>query len=210
MNNLVILGAGGFAREVYYYINDCMNAMCMPWSTRVHFYDDVTDILSLKTHNVIKAFTDEHAEREFKFLIGVGNPVVKKVLVEKALRAGLTAAPALVHPNAIVHGRVGDGSVICPNVVVTSDVLVGKYVTLNLNSTIGHDANIGDFTNISPGAHISGNCSIGEGVDIGTGAVLREKIVVKDGIVIGAAACVVANCLEKGVYVGVPAKIRVG
>lgn len=201
VNGITILGAGGFAREVYHHMRPYFQ------ETNFVFVDDVTDVRELFGCPVIK---DWDFTNKYQFIVGVGDPLIKKVLVNKALESGLRPLDTWVHPRALVQdAKLGRGGIICPGAVITTNVSIGNYVTINLNTTIGHDTEIEDYVNISPGCSISGNNDIGEGANIGTGTVTREEASIGKNITIGAQACVIQDCdLEGGVYTGVPAKAR--
>lgn len=214
---IIILGAGGFAREAYWHIRET-------WPTaKILFVDDVTDTTELvmcgEKIPVVKdwrfeAFLSSGPGRcedsSFGFVIGVGNPQAKRILVKKAIESGLKPFPTVIHPRALVQGhdcRIGVGGIITPGCVVTTNVSIGDYVLINLNCTVGHDAALGDYVTCNPGCCISGNVTLGEGVVLGTGTVIREKISVAAGVVTGAQTCVVKNIDEPGITVaGVPAK----
>lgn len=215
--NIVILGAGAFAREMYWHIKGAEP------TARIVFVDDVTRsteiVMGDYTAPIVKDWKfdavalvrDTASSQKFgEFLIGVGDPRIKMKLVEKALESGLEPAPTIVHPRALIQGtdcRIGKGGVITPGCVLTTNVALGDYVLLNLNTTVGHDAVIGDYATCNPGCNISGNVTIGEGAALGTGTVVRDGVRIAAGVVTGAQACVVKDVLEPGItVVGVPAR----
>ena len=196
--SLVILGTGGFAKEVYH------NAKDINYKRKIYFADDYTDTTELYGEEVIKNWKF-HANSEF--IIGVGSPKAKKIMIKKALEAGLKPAPTLIHPTAIVQDVIiGFGGIICPNVVITANIKIGDYVTINIGATIGHDTTIGHFTNIAPGVNISGNNYIGMGCDIGTNSATKEKIEIISDTIIGMCSGVTKSITEPGVYIGTPAR----
>jgi len=206
---LIILGACGFAREVFCYTS---------WYgyNGIYLYDEFIDqeFIRVAGHNVptLKNFgklSIWHPRSQCVFVVGVGNPDVKEKLVSKALTQGLKPAPTIVAGGVGCHdhNKIGFGGVICPGVQITTNVTIGDYVTLNLNTTIGHDAVIEDFVTTSPGCHISGNVVLSKKVFLGSGAVVKEKVKVAEGVTIGAQAYVAKDALDEGVtLVGVPAK----
>jgi len=208
--HVVILGAGGFAREMYWHVLGTYP------DARIVFTDDVTDTrvvaMGGREIPVVKdwKFGAVEGARFEEFLLGTGNPSAKKMLVERAIESGLRPAPTLVHRRALVQDagcRVGVGGVIAPGCVLTANVTMGDYVLLNLNCTVGHDAVLGDYVTCNPGCSISGNVTLGEGVTLGTGTVVREKIAIAAGVTTGAQTCIVKNIDEPNVTViGVPAK----
>ena len=201
--NLVILGAGSFAREVYHHLADSKN------NYTVSFYDDTPDSMDtifgspvIDNPKKLSKLSSDH-----KFIVGVGNPDTKQSLVKIALKSGIKPAPTYVHEKSLVQdAEIGLGGVVCPNTVITTNVKVGDYVTLNLGVTIGHDSVIGEYTNVSPGTNISGNCIIGNKCDLGTNSSIIPNLKIADSTIIGAGACLTKTITESGVYVGIPAK----
>lgn len=149
-------------------------------------------------------------EKFKEFVIGVGSPKIKRILVRKALASGLVPAPTIIHPRALVQGddcEIGIGSIISPGCVITTNVRIGNYVLLNLNCTVGHDTILGDYVTCNPGCCISGNVTLGEGVMLGTGTVIREKINIAQDVQTGAQSCVVKDILDSNITVaGIPAR----
>jgi len=208
--NVVVLGAGGFAREMYWHIK------ALHADARVVFVDDLSDTKEIaiagEVITVVKdwKFDSVQGIKFEQFVLGTGNPETKKKLAARALESGLRPAATIVHPHALIQGadcRIGVGGIISPGCVLTTNVQVGDFVLLNLNCTVGHDAILGDYVTCNPGCSISGNVTLGEGVSLGTGTVVREKTSIAPGVVTGAQACVVKNVDEPNVTViGVPAK----
>jgi sugar O-acyltransferase (sialic acid O-acetyltransferase NeuD family) len=212
----VILGAGGFAREVICHLKDFFYSLS---SNAGKFFDivlvdDFSSLTEVKigdtVYKVVKDWNFEKFDNIVGFLVGVGDPNLKKQMIQKALKAGINPAVTLIHPKAIIQNganTLGMGGVICPGVVVTTNVSIGDYVILNLNCTVGHDAVIENYVTANPGCHISGNTLISESVSLGTGTTVREKIKIAKGVITGAQSCVVKNLLIENVTVtGVPAK----
>ncbi len=207
---VAILGAGGMGREVYWYL---ATAGVGP----LVFVDDVSGIRTVRMGAVdVPVVADwtfsarEGRPAVARFVVGLGDPRGKRRMVERALGAGLQPIPTIVHPRACLAAGdavLGLGGVLCPGVVVSTNVRIGDYVICNWNASIGHDAVIGDFATVNPGVCVSGNVHVAEDVLLGAGAVVRERIRIAPGVVVGAAACVVKDIAEPGcVVVGVPAK----
>ena len=200
MKHIGILGAGGFAREVF----------C--WATQagfnvIHFYDGTkVQETTLTIGNKIIPVSDKLVPNT-KYIIGVGDPNLKAKIVNIVGIEQLSEA--IIHPQAILGEDVlvGLGSIVAPNVIITTNISIGICASLNLGVTIGHDCKIGQFFNAAPGANISGNVTIGDMTSIGTNASLREKINLTDSVVVGMGSAVVKNITEPGTYIGSPAKI---
>lgn len=205
-NDIGILGAGGFAREVH------------RWSfSATRFNSEINKVTELYDGSVKEPFYFGEYDKirvsnqilDIPYAIGVGEPSTKIKLLSNidVTKLKLTR---IIHERAIFGDHnpaaIGEGSVVCPGVIITTNVRIGKFVTLNLNATIGHDTVIGDYCNVAPGANISGNCILGNRVSIGTNAAIREKITICDDVTIGMGAIVVKDITEPGVYVGNPAR----
>jgi len=204
----VILGAGGFAREAALHIMDyeLFHGHDKP---DFLFVDDITATTEIKLRNVnYPVIKDWFFPAGFtRFTIGIGQPQAKKVMVAKALQAGLEPHKTIIHPGALVQdAKIGNGGIIAPGVVVTTNIIIGDYVILNLNCTVGHDTVIEDFVTCNPLCSISGNVRLENGCFIGAGATVLEKKTVGGDAVVGAQACVVSDLPPQTTYVGIPAK----
>jgi sugar O-acyltransferase (sialic acid O-acetyltransferase NeuD family) len=209
LTDLVILGAGGFAREVWWLAEE-VNQDARSWNI-LGFVDEAPGAEGrvLCDLPVLGGFAWFEGRPEKPFVIcGAGSNRVRRHFVDKTRALGLSHA-TLVHPSVRKSRfvEIGTGSVICAGVVLTTQIRIGIHVNLNLGCTIGHDAVLEDFCNLSPGVHLSGGAHLEEGVDVGTGAVvLPGKRVGRDSV-LGAGAVVTADVPPRSVAVGVPARV---
>jgi len=207
MEDVVIVGAGGFGREVHQWIDDAnqerprfairgfLDGDATKHGSAIHDLPVLGDLDWLADHPTVGA------------VLAIGAPATKRRLVER-LRTHVTSFPTIVHPRAVI-GRfveLGGGAIVCPDVVITTDVRVGSFVILNLDVTVGHDAVIGDYATLAPGVHVSGHVSFGDGVDVGTGAVFVPGVSVGEWSIIGAGAVVSSPLPANCTAVGVPAR----
>ena len=111
--------------------------------------------------------------------------------------------------------RIGDNCYVDSYFRSSGDNYIGDGVTLRFGSTIARKVAVGDDVFISPNVMTvfslpdgtqSSETLIGDGVFIGTAAVLGPNIKIIPGCIIGANSFVNKSCLERGVYVGNPAK----
>jgi acetyltransferase-like isoleucine patch superfamily enzyme len=108
----------------------------------------------------------------------------------------------IINKNCII----GKGSIIWPGAVLTSNIKIGNFSHINVNTAIGHDTITGSYFTTSPGSIISGSCIIGNSVFCGANSVIREKIKICDDVVLGLNAGVVKDITISGVYTGTPCK----
>ena len=196
---LVIIGAGGFGREALGWVRDSTE------DEVVAFYDESTPHEEVMGVPVVKSFDSlKHSD----FLVAVGDPKLRKMLYEMAVAAGLHPCMPIIHPSVICGAEVavGRGSIVCPNVVLTVNVVIHDNCLLNLACTVGHDARIRSHSVLSPGANISGNVVLEECVQVGTNAAIRERVKVGAGSVIGMGAVLLKDVPPDAVMVGNPAR----
>lgn len=206
---VVIIGAGGFGREVL----DVIEAMQSGGEAIefLGFVDDGTPDPALLERRGLQLIgsLDLLAEQGATFVVGIGDPVPRRRMAAKAGALGIAATKA-VHPTATFGAEVtsGPGLIACAHVSVTTNIMLGDHVHLNLNTTVGHDCTLGDYVTVNPGASISGDVHLGHGVTIGTGASVIQGVSVGAGTFVGAGAVVTRDLPPNVVAVGSPAKPR--
>ncbi len=211
MNTLVIIGSGGFARELAWLWQDCKAA----GQTVPELTGFISDDQSFDSWNNIPrmgndSWAAENLSKDTQYLLGVGNAALRQKLANHYASFGFKAA-TLIHPTSRIGSNtiIGPGAIICAGSTLTVDVYLGKHVLCNLHCTIGHDTEIGDYSVLSPGVHLSGNTTLGQAVEMGTGSLTIPGVIIAEDITIGAGTVVNKNLLEPGTYVGIPArKIR--
>ena len=205
---IVVYGAGGFGREVAQLLRDLHLMGKSTWEVQ-GFVDDAQDLEEKEGALPVLGGRDWLMSQSPRpaVAIGVGAPAVKQ-RIARFLIAERFECPPLVHPRALVGERVtiGAGTIICANSILSCDIEVGPFVTMNLACTIGHDVRIGDYATLAPGVHISGSVRVGEGSDIGTGASTVQGLEIGDWTVVGAGAVVSKPLAPNLVAVGVPAR----
>lgn len=140
-----------------------------------------------------------------EFIIGIGNPNIRKKIAEELDVKWCTA----IHPTAVVSKldvEIGEGTVIMANAVINPSAKVGKHCIVNTSSVVEHDNVLADYVHISPNTALAGTVVIGKSTHIGVGASVKNNISITDNCIIGAGAVVVDDITESGTYVGVPAR----
>jgi len=206
MEDIVIIGAGGFGREVAWLIED-INRESKKWSI-VGFVDDDQSIQGTELNGYkVVGNIDWLKKQELYVVNAIGDPVTKKRIIEK-LDGSKNQYPVLIHPSVIYSDSVnfGEGSIICAGNIITVNIEIGKHVIVNLDCTIGHDAIIGAYSTILPSVNVSGFVKTEECVSVGTGSAIIHGVNIGKNTVIGAGAVVVKDLPANCTAVGSPAK----
>jgi sugar O-acyltransferase (sialic acid O-acetyltransferase NeuD family) len=208
MKKIVAFGAGGFAREVHQLILDINEKNEM--YDFLGFLDENVENHNKQVHRlpVLGGIEWLDNNQDVSVIIGIGNPSAKKKVAEK-LKARKISTPTIIHPNAIIgiNVRVGEGSIVCAGCILTTDISIGNFVTLNLDCTIGHDAVIRENATLAPGVHVSGSVIVNQGVDLGTASSIIQNIQVGEWSIVGAGAVVSRDLPANVTAVGIPAKV---
>jgi len=201
----VIVGGGGFAREVAWLVHG-VNRVEPRWHL-VGFIDlepgpairgvpvvPVDELCGLGANSAVTA---------------IGSPRLRRQLTGEMQGVGLPFA-TLVHPSVRIDEsvRLGAGTVVCAGSQLTVGITIGAHVVVNLDCTIGHNVAIEDYATLSPGCHISGRTTIQQGCFLGTGVVTIEGITIASEATVGAGGVVVRDVPPGTTAIGVPAKPR--
>lgn len=201
MKELIIVGYGGFGREVAWLAEDC--GYSVPG-----FLDDGVAAGKYGAYRVLGNVAKWAEYEQACFVVAIGNPRVRKKVVAAMSRQGKPPFATLVHPSVIMSksGTIGTGTMICAGTVATVDFTVGEHAIIYTNCTVTHDDRIGDFVTIAPLAAISGNVALGDGVEIGAGASIRQGVTMGAGSMLGMGGVLINDAEPNQVYVGSPAK----
>jgi sugar O-acyltransferase (sialic acid O-acetyltransferase NeuD family) len=208
---LVIVGAGGHAREIH-DIAVAIDAAAPSWDVR-GFAVEGRFLPAAPVHGLpvfdIAELATRHADAHV--VVAIGAPEVRARVAATIDAMGPRRYATLVHPRASVGPRVvlGEGCVVFPGCVLTSDITLGRHVHVNTAATVSHDCRLADFATLSPRACCCGGVVLGEGVDIGAGAVMIPRVTIGDRAVVGAGATVLRDVPPASVAVGVPARALV-
>ncbi len=207
---VVIIGAGGSAREVLGIFDDV--------NSRKNTFEVLGFIVDpdygkpgtiINDRPVLGGFDWlEKNRKTVSAICAVGYSAPRYRMVNRALRLGIRFC-SIIHPTVMLSKWVtlGEGTVVAAGCILTTQIRIGSHVHLNLDCTVHHDAVLEDFITVSPGAHVTGNVTLKEGCFIGTGANFVEKTTVGSWSIVGAGAAVVSDVPPNATAVGVPAKV---
>ena len=202
--NILIVGAGGFGREVFFWAKDTFSSLSYNLKGFI-----VSTLYSNSSNLLLPIFKEETYSININdyFLLAIGNPDIKKKAYDSLYLKGANFI-SLIHPSSIVlpTAKIGNGVIICPNSIISDNVILEDFTLINLNVTIGHDAVIKSFSTLSPHVSIGGKSTVGSLCLIGSNASVSPKIILGDKSRVTANSFVSHNTSIGSLIIGVPGK----
>jgi sugar O-acyltransferase (sialic acid O-acetyltransferase NeuD family) len=192
---IIIIGAGGFGREVYRWLLDIQASGA---DIEIEgFYDpdpNALDAFADVKPRIIGADECAGLPTGRLYVCAIGNVAIRAKIFKK-IKAKGGKFFTVIHPTVRVSSSstIGEGSILCPQAIISEHVNIGANVIINFNAVCGHDVKIGDHCNICPLVNINGRAVIKEGVFIGSSAVITERIIIPENCQVAAASVVYAS-----------------
>jgi sugar O-acyltransferase (sialic acid O-acetyltransferase NeuD family) len=212
---LLVIGAGGFARETVQLLRHHPAAGPAGERYRVAgFLDDdprrhgtLVDGVRVLGPSDLAA---EHAISGGAVLACVGNPRARASRQALVDRLGLPdeAWATVLHPLASVSpdSVVGAGSVLHAGVVLTAAVHLGRHVAVMPQVVFTHDDEVGDAATFGAGVRLAGGVTVGPAAYLGSGALVREGRRIGAASLVGMGSVVLHDVPPAEVWAGNPAR----
>ncbi|MFC3501988.1 acetyltransferase [Micromonospora krabiensis] len=210
MRDLVIVGAGGFARETAAAVH-AVNHVRPTWRLRGFLDDDAALHGTTRAGLPILGGTDHLADLpETAVVVCVGSPRDYRARRRVVRRLDLPAPryATVVHPSAQVGAGsvLGPGTVLLAGVVLTADVTVGAHVAVMPHAVLTHDDRVDDHATIASGVRLGGGAVLRLGAYVGAGALVREGVTVGAWSLVGMGSVVLRDVPQGEVWAGNPAR----
>ncbi len=210
MKDLIIIGAGGLGRETIFII-ERINYFADQWNI-LGFLDDSSEKQGKRIdgYDVLGTVADAKKFSDAYFLCAVGNPYIRKLIVERLESDFEIKFATVIDPSCMCSLKrlnIGEGCVICSTTYITLDIDIGRHSYIGGNTTIGHDSKIGEFVSVYAGTNIAGTVTIGDNCEIGTGSKIIQQLHVGSDTIIGAGSVVIRDIPNNCVAAGVPARV---
>jgi len=209
MNQLIIVGAGGFGREVSHWVTQ-NPSHGLEYSIKGFLDDNPKALGNYRNYppiiGSIKKYKPDAADI---FVCGLGIPAQKMAAITLLLNKGAKFMN-LIHPSVVFGGNIklGSGVVIAPHVTISADIALADFVTVDSNSVLGHDSKIGAWSHVGNLCSLTGGVTLEDGVFIGAHSVILPNITIGENALVGAGSVVTKNVLETLVVFGNPAKSK--
>ena len=208
MKHLIIIGVGGFARELFWNAHDSVG-YGTGWDIKGFLDGDVElaaeeyEKLPLPVLGDVDSYVIQTNDC---FICAIGSPKVKEKLVQRILVRGGEFIN-VIHNTSIVHPTVqmGRGNILCPLVHILDHAKVGDFVTFNGRSGMGHDAQIGDYSSVMSAVDITGYVRAGKRTFWGSGSRALPHSRIDDDATVGVASVVFKHVRAGAKVFGNPA-----
>jgi len=212
---LLVIGAGGFARETAQLLR--RHPAAGPDGERYRvagFLDDdprqhgtLVDGVPVLGSSELAA---DHVARGGAALACVGNPgarTSRQALVDR-LDLPDEAWATVLHPLASVSpdSVVGAGSVLHAGVVLTAAVHLGRHAAVMPQVVLTHDDEIGDAVTFGAGVRLAGGVTVGQAAYLGSGALVREGRRIGAAALVGMGSVVLSDVPPAQIWAGNPAR----
>jgi sugar O-acyltransferase (sialic acid O-acetyltransferase NeuD family) len=219
MKDVVIVGAGGFGREVYNWAMQSLDSNS--YKIKGFLSNDKNDLLSLGINlPILDDPLDYHPLKNdvFIFAIGISNSKIsisdqqknRKNIVDILKNKGAKFL-TLVHKSVILSCDVvlGEGVILCPNVVLGHKASISDFSHINVNTSVGHNSVVGKFCVISPLCAVNGNAVLGEGCYLASCVHIFPKVNMARYSVVSSNTSVKNSSETSSFYYSNPAKIGI-
>lgn len=168
MNKLVIVGCGGFGREV------ANVALSLDKWSEIYFIDDAKHASTLI--NGIRIIGGSSTLTQYKgdVFVAFGNINARKAFVEDFKINKEISFPNIIHPSCSwVSNKLntlGEGNYFGEGVVGTINISIGNFNLINIGCLISHDTVIGSYCNLMHGVKITSGAKLNDFINVGAGA----------------------------------------
>ena len=207
LQDLIIVGASGFGRELLMTIKD-INSEEAKWNVRGFIDDNLEALNGIKcSHKILGTIKEWIPDDDSYYAMAIADPKAKRIVAQQLKAKGAKFA-TIIHQSAHIgeETEIGEGLVMFSHTDISVNCKIGDFVFLSTFSQIGHDSIIGNYCTLFPTCSIAGGGELEEGVLIGTGASTYPNIKLGEYATVGMNSAVIRNVKSNNTVMGVPAK----
>jgi sugar O-acyltransferase (sialic acid O-acetyltransferase NeuD family) len=207
MKDLIIIGAGGYGREVYNLATQCegfnkdyiIKGFIDDNPNALNGFDNYPPIISkIKGYNI---------KDNDVFSCAIGNVKNKKQFCLDIIHKSGKFIN-LIHPtvNLNFNVKIGNGVIIFLHSNISNDCIIEDFVTIQGYVGLGHDTVVKKWSHLNAFVFTGGFVKIHEEVTVNTRATILPSVNLHQKSVIGACSLVIKNVKENTTVFGNPAK----
>lgn len=207
MKQLIIIGAGGFGREVLAWARQSAGHGS-EWTIKGFIDDNPNALSGLRVPAPwLGRIEDHRPAADEVFICAIGIPALRRKCYERIEAVGGRFV-SLIHRTAVVGDEVefGEGVILCPYAVVSGYNKIGKGVVVNMHATIDHDANVGDWTQVNCHCDLTGGVQVGAEVWFGSHVAVAPRIRIGDRAYLGIGSAILRDVDADTKVFGLPAR----
>ncbi len=204
--NVVLVGAGGFAREMRCLLPDFLRDT--PYHFQGFLGQDQGTPSSEDIRDLIVGDPDTYVpEQHDRLVLAIGNMPARRRTVE-ALLARQAKFLTLIHPQAFVapSARLGQGVIVYPFAAVSHRAQLGDFTKLNYYASVGHDTQLGKYCLLAPYATVNGFGTLADDCYVSTHATVAPQVQVGSRSVVSANSAVMKSVPADSLVFGVPGR----
>ena len=208
MKHLVIIGAGGMGRDVYWSARGCYG-YGEEFDIKGFIDDDLTSQDGYEGYPPLLGTIDGYQiEEDDVFNCSMGNVQTKAKICERLKEKGAIFY-TLINKTAVVHEHttLGAGCYVGEFALIGTEATIGEGCLIQAYSIIGHDCKIGDYVRIDTHSVIIGGVEIKSRATVHTAAVVSHKVVVGEDATVAACSFVIRKVKNGTTVAGNPAKL---
>ncbi|WP_083275023.1 acetyltransferase [Edwardsiella hoshinae] len=201
MKNLIIIGAGGFAKSIISSIDKEKVKLIGFVDTYKQGTHQGYPILANSIEGIKNA-------NEFVYFIGIGEPKCRWLFHQLLISKGLEMIN-IIDPSALIDDNItlGKGIYIGKMSIVNSDVKIYDAVVVNTRALIEHGNIIGCCSNISTNSVLNGDVRVGKRTFIGSCSVVNGQLKIGSDSIIGSGSVVIRDIPDNVVVAGSPTRL---
>ncbi len=207
MFDLIIVGAGGFGRELFAMLGDVFSSD----EYRFKGFLAQEEPRALEKwqihHPVLAAPEDYEPEPDDRFLLAIGAMNARQATTA-AIQSKGGEFISFIHPQAFVAStaEIGAGAVIYPFATVSNSAKLGPNVHLNYYASVGHDCQVGPLCLLAPYATLNGFVTLEDQVYISTHGTVAPGCTMKRNSKLSANSACMRDAAESMFVFGVPGR----
>lgn len=207
MLDVIIVGAGGFGREIHQLLPACLPGDKYRFKGYLGRDQGVSADLNVEKLTLAdpERYRPQSADR---FVLAIGDMDARKRTVESLVARGGQFV-SLIHPLALIAdtAKLGEGVLIYPFAVVSNETVIGDYAKLNYYASAGHNVSIGKYCLLAPYATVNGFSTLEDSVYLSTHSTVAPLATVGARSKVSANSAVMRDVAPDSLIHGVPGRV---